>query len=203
MQEGQDGIPQRPLLWRRLFHAAAGSAIPVIAVFTTAEVMVALTATLAGSAIATEAVRLKLPEVNRQAIRWFSPLLKTSERRAPTAATYLVIASLVSFLVFDKSVAIVALLFVALGDPVAALVGSRVPGPRLAGKSPLGTVAFALVGLVTAWVLVAVDVLENYGAAAVGAGVAAVVELAPMPLDDNLTVPLVSGAAMTLLLLVM
>ena len=164
--------------------------------------MVILTAVLSGMAIVGEVARLRLPWLNQWAIRCLSPLLKTSERHAVTGATYLVLASFVAFLAFDKPVAIAALLFISLGDPVAALVGSRVPGPRLAGKSPIGSLAFVIVGLATASVLMAVDVPEHHWAIAVGASVAALVELTPLPIDDNLTVPLISGAAITLLLLI-
>ena len=164
--------------------------------------MVGLTATLAGLAILFEITRLRFPDLNRQAIRWLSPLMKTSERQSITGATWLIIASLIAFLAFDKPVAIVALLYISLGDPAAALVGSRVPGPRIAGKSPLGTLAFLIVGLSAASILMAVDVLEHHWSVGVGAAIAALVELTPLRIDDNLTVPLISGAAMTLLLLV-
>ena len=159
-------------------------------------------AALSGLAIAGEVIRFQLPRVNLWVIRWLSPLMKTSERHAVTGATYLVVASLIAFLVFDKPVAIAALMFVSLGDPVAALVGSRMPGPRLAGKSPFGTLAFLVVGLTTASVLMAVDVVEHHWSVGVGAGVAAVMELVPLRIDDNLTVPLISGAAVTLLMMV-
>ena len=155
--------------------------------------MVGLTATLAGLAILFEITRLRLPHLNREAIRWLSPLMKTSERRSITGATWLIVASLIAFLAFDKPVAIAALLYISLGDPAAALVGSRVPGPRIAGKSPFGTLSFLVVGLSTAAILVAVGVLEYHWALAVGAAIAALVELVPLGIDDNLTVPLISG----------
>ena len=193
-------IPPQPTVWRRLFHAASGSVLPVLAIFTTTEVMVALTAALSGLALALEGSRFLLPGFNRLAIRWLSPLLKTSERRAVTGATYIVLASLIAFLFFDKPVAIAALLFISLGDPAAALVGSRAPGPRLAGKSPLGSLAFLVVGASAASILMVTDVLEHHWSVGLGAGIAALTEFAPLRIDDNLTVPLISGAAMTLML---
>ena len=164
--------------------------------------MVALTATLSGLAIVGEAARLRIPRLNQWAIRWLSPLLKPSERHAVTGATYLLLASLASFLIFDKSVAIAALLFISLGDPVAALVGSRMLGPRIAGKSPLGSLAFLIAGLSAASVLMATDVIQHHWSVGVGAGVAALAELAPLRIDDNLTAPLISGAAITLLMMI-
>ena len=196
----ETALPPRPTLWRRLFHVGSGSSIPILAIFTSVEVMVVLMAVLSGLAIVVETARLRLPGLNQRLVRWLSPLLKASERQAITGATYMALASLVAFLAFDKPVAITALLFVSLGDPAAALVGSRVGGPRLGGKSPVGTLAFVLVGLSTAAVLMAVDEVEHHWSIGVGAAIAALVELAPLRLDDNLTVPLISGAAMTIML---
>ena len=193
-------IAARPRLWRRLFHMVSGSAIPVVAIFTSSEVMVVLLASLSGLAVVTELGRFALPQLNRHFVRLMSPLLKQSERQAVTGATYLVLASLAAFLLFDKPVAITALLFLSLGDPVAALVGSRVRGPRLFGKSPLGSLAFTVTALAIAAVLMAADVVDHHWAIGVGAAIAAIVELMPLHLDDNVTVPLISGGAMALMM---
>ena len=89
------------------------------------------------------------------------------------------------------------LLFVAIGDPAAALVGTHFPGPRFWGKSPSGIVAFIAAAL-GVWAIVCA---AGYGqwswAIVVAAVVAAVVEFAPTPIDDNLTVPLIGGAVLT------
>ena len=82
-----------------------------------------------------------------------------------------------------------------LGDPVAAIVGRRLPGPRLAGKAPGGTVAFAITVLPGRLLVLSGAVGHHWGLWA-GAGIAAVVELAGIPPDDNLTIPLIAGAAM-------
>ena len=91
-----------------------------------------------------------------------------------------------------------ALLFVAVGDPAAALAGARAPGPRWWGKSPIGALAFIAAGL-TMWTLLAALGFTAWSAAIIaGVIIAAIVELLPIPLDDNLTVPLLSGGAMLL-----
>ena len=161
--------------------------------------MVGLLAALCGLALLVETARLRLPGLNHLLVRWLRPLLKETENRRITGATYIAFSALVAFLVFDKPVAIAALFFLSLGDPVASLVGSRVGGFRIFGKSPWGTLAFVIVALAIAGVLSAADVASPYWGLAAGAGVAASVELAPALLDDNLTVPLISGAAMTLI----
>jgi dolichol kinase len=101
------------------------------------------------------------------------------------------------------------LLFLSLGDPVAALVGRQMPGPRISGKSPVGTIAFIGVCLLVVLSLTKIGVVEYHWGLLVGAVVAGVAELISLPLlskvrlggvlDDNLTVPLVSGLVMQFL----
>ena len=89
--------------------------------------------------------------------------------------------------------------FLSLGDPAAAIVGRRMPGPRILGKSPGGTAAFIGVGAVAVAVLVAADGIDHHWALWVGAAVAGVVELVSLPPDDNLAIPLLAGTAMFLM----
>ena len=171
--------------------------IPLLGIFLSADGMVALLATLSGLALLLEAARLAHPGLNRLLVGWLRPLLKESEGRKITGATYIALSALVAFLVFDKPIAITAFFFLSFGDPVAALVGTRIGGIRLYGKSPYGSLAFMVVALATAGVLSGTGVVSFHWGLAVGAAIAALVELVPSGLDDNVTVPLISGAAMT------
>ena len=190
------GATAAPPIWRRLFHVGAGSSIPLLAIFVGADVMVIVLATLAGLAVLVEIARLRAPGLNGVLVRWLKPLLKDTETRRLTGATYIAFSALVAFLVFDESVAIVALFFLSVGDPVAAIVGSRVGGVRIWGKSPVGSVAFFVVALASAGALHGAGQVSWHGGLAVGAAVAALVELTPLFIDDNVTIPLAGGAAM-------
>lgn len=178
---------------RRLFHAAAGTAIPVVAYFLPDPLPVLLIGILAAVSLALDLLRFRIPWLNRMFLYWLSLLLKKEEEARITGATYLLIAAFVSFLVFDKEIAIAVLLFLSLGDPAAALIGRPTPGPRILGKSPVGTMAFVGMSLLVIAVLATTGVLEFHWVLVVAAIVAGLVELAPLPLDDNLTVPMVSG----------
>ena len=184
----------------------AGSAIPLIGIFLNDGVMVILLAALSGLALLVEMVRFRLPSLNHTLVGWMRPLLKETEERRITGATYIAISALVAFLIFDKPIAITVLFFLSLGDPAAALVGSRMDGSRwplgirVFGKSPWGTLGFMLVALAVAGVLSAAGVVSFHWALAAGATIAALVELTPLVVDDNVTIPLISGAAMTLMM---
>ena len=143
--------------------------------------------------------RFRVSWVNRQFLRWLAPLLKHDEGHRFTGATYLVVGGLFSFLFFGPEVAVPVLLFLSLGDPSAALVGRRMPGPSVRGKSPGGTAAFIAVSLVVVAVLVGSDAIDYHWGLWVGAGIAGLVELASVPPDDNVSIPLLAGAAMYVL----
>ena len=185
-----------PPVWRRLFHVTAGSSVPVAGIFAPEAAMVVALAVLSAGGLGLDLVRFRVSWVNRQFLRWLAPLLKGDEGRRITGATYMVIAGLAVFLLFDVSVAVAAMLFLSLGDPAAALVGRRTPGPRVFGKSPGGTVAFVAVALAVVAALAWSGAVEYHWGLLVGAAVAGLVELLPLPPDDNFTIPLVSGAAM-------
>ena len=158
--------------------------------------MVPALAALSGGALALDLLRFRVGWLNRQFLRWLAPLLKHDEGHRFTGATYLVVAGLFSFLFFGAEVAVPAMLFLSLGDPAAALVGRRMPGPRLLGKSPGGTAAFLAVSAAVVAVLAGSGAVDYHWGLWVGALVAGLVELSPAAPDDNLAVPLVSGAAM-------
>ena len=185
--------------WRRLFHVVAGSSIPMAGIFIPETVMIWVLVFLAAGGLALDLVRFRIGWLNALFLRWMAPLLKQDEAAHITGATYMVIAALVVFVLYGKEVAIPVMFFLSLGDPAAAIVGRRMPGSRIRNKSPLGTAAFIVVGAGAAAVLVAANGIDHYWAIWVGAAVAGVVELASIPPDDNLAIPILAGAAMYLL----
>jgi dolichol kinase len=185
--------------WRRLFHLFVGSSIPVAGIFASNDAIVAAMAVVSAGGLALDLARFRLKWLNRQFVRWMAPLLKKEEDRRLTGATYLTIGALLSFLFFGSEVAVAAMLFLSLGDPAAAVVGQRMPGPRVLGKSPIGTAAFIAVALMAVAALAGSGAVEYHWGLLVGAAIAGLVELASVPPDDNLAVPLAAGAAMYLL----
>ena len=192
------GASAAPPLGRRLFHAVAGSLPPLAGIFAPMPELVIILAVLALGSLSLDLTRFRVSWLNRLFLRWLRPLLKSSEDRRITGATYLLVAAFLSFLLFDQAVAIAVLLFLSLGDPAAALVGRPMPGPRLFGKSPVGTLAFIGVSLLVGAVLVVAGIAPFHWGLLAGAVVAGLVELAPLPGDDNLWVPLIAGAVMQL-----
>ena len=190
------GPAAQPKIWRRLFHVTAGSAIPAVGIFAPEREFLIALAVLAGGALALDLSRFGIGPLNRVYMRWMSPLLKSDEESHITGATYMLIAAVPVFWLYGKDVGAPVMFFLSLGDPAAAVVGSRMPGPRLLGKSPGGTAAFALTGGAIAGLLVATGAVGHHWALWPGAAIAALTELAGLPPDDNLTIPLIAATAM-------
>ena len=188
-----------PLIGRRLFHAVAGSSIPLAGIFLSETVMIWAMAILAAQALVLDLVRFKVGWLNALFMRSMAPLLKEDEAGHITGATYMLIAALIVFVLYGKEVGIPVMFFLSLGDPAAAMMGRRMPGPRILGKSPGGTAAFIGVGATAVAVLLAADGIDHHWALWVGVAVAGVVEMASIPPDDNLAIPLLAGTAMFLL----
>ena len=185
-----------PPVWRRLFHVVAGSSIPLTGIFLSETAMIWGLSFLAAGGLALDLARFRVEWLNRLFTRWMAPLLKQDEAAHITGATYMLIAALLVYVLYGKEVAIPVMSFLSLGDPAAALVGRRMPGPRIRGKSPLVTAAFIGVGAGAAAVLIAANGIDHHWAIWVGAAVAGTVELASVPPDDNLAIPLLAGTAM-------
>ena len=160
------------------------------------EVMIIITASLTGATVALEVARRRFAWLNEWFMSQTSALLKESEASRVLGSTYMAAASLIVFLFFDKEIAMLALMYIAVGDPLAGVVGKRYGRVKVGSKSVEGTVAFAVGAGAAGCALIAGGLDVPYWVALGGAGVGALVELLPNPLDDNLTVPPVSGVAM-------
>jgi dolichol kinase len=150
-------------------------------------------------AIAIDLVRIHEGRVRRFFKNILGEMIREHEAFSLLGSTYLLIAGLLAIEMFPRPVAGAALGFTVLGDSFAALVGKAWGRHRFFNKTLEG----ALGGLAacTAWAafLASAGWLPWHVALA-GALAASLVEVLPIPLDDNLGITLVSGYTMKLLL---
>lgn len=122
-------------------------------------------------------------------------LLRGHERRGLSGATHLAIAYFLALALFPQRIAVVAMLYAGAGDSAAALVGKRWGRVRTRwGKSLEGAVAGLAVNVLVGLAMPGIAPL----AAIVGGAAAAVLELLPIPIDDNLRTCLGGGLALWL-----
>tara|TARA_Y100000996_G_scaffold252107_1_gene198364 strand:- start:1660 stop:2244 length:585 start_codon:yes stop_codon:yes gene_type:complete len=127
---------------------------------------------------------------------FFNDMLRGHELKGQlTGATWVLIGSLISILIFTKYVAIIALIFMSLGDTAAGLIGQKFGKHKVGNKTWEGFLAGLIVCIIVAINFPFLPLKISL----VGALVAMIMELLPIPLDDNFKIPLGSGAIMMML----
>ena len=190
--------PAQNKLWRRLWHLVGGSFFPVLAFFVPRGALLVTLGAITAVFAAWEVVRFTSPNVNRWMVSHLGAILKREERSRPTGTTYLLLASLAVLLLFDKYVAIASLLFLSIGDLMATVIGEKFGRRRVFSKSLEGSFACLASCLLIGILMSRLTTAIALPVAMVGAVSATIVELLPVPIDDNLTIPLISGGLMTL-----
>ncbi|NQU28722.1 MAG: hypothetical protein HQ528_10565 [Candidatus Marinimicrobia bacterium] len=141
-----------------------------------------------------ERIRLKNGAlIQRIFHRWLNPLLKISELDGPlTGATWSILGLLSAIIIFPPPIAIFAMLIMTLGDPIAAIAGQTFGRLRIFGKTIEGSLAGIAVCIVFGILFLKIP-LAVLTAGAVGG---MLVELLPLPLNDNLIIPIAAGFSM-------
>ncbi len=183
-------------LRRKSIHLL-GLIFPILYVFTTRHNAIIGVGCLLAFVLGIELLKALLPAFRAMFMRIFSPILRSQERKGGlTGATYYLIGSFLCILFFDKTLAIVCLCFLTLGDLFAALIGKQWGRIKLFSRKSLeGSLACFIVCTAAALLIGLHPVV-----AIAGALVATLIELLPTGVDDNVTIPLISGLAMHLLI---
>ncbi len=183
-------------LLRKSTHIS-GLIIPIIYHFMDKNAMLLIVGVIAGIAIVVELLKWLYPPFSELFFRFFKPVLRSHERKgAITGATYFIVSTLLCVIFFKKHLAIVCIFFMVLGDTAAALVGKKWGRTKLIGKKSLegSTACFTICAMISLFFWL------NPIVGLVGAFVATLAELLPLRIDDNLTVPLISGTVMHFML---
>jgi len=151
-----------------------------------------------GTMVFLESWRFRNPRVNRWMFEHFKGFTKDKEREKLSSTTLYLISAAITILVFPRGVAIAALLFLTVGDPIAEIVGISYGRIRIVrGKTLEGTIAGAIACfIIGAPLLLVPDLGIDLTLLSIGAAAAALTELLPVPIDDNFTIPIGAGLAM-------
>jgi dolichol kinase len=184
-------------LWRRLWHLLGGLFFPILAIFVSKDLLLITLGVITGIFIIWEALRLNNARLNKWSTLHIGIILRDKEQFQPTGTTLLLLASLIVFLLFDKYIAITALLFVAIGDLAASVVGEKYGKHMVLDKSWEGSTACLVSCLAIGMLMTRLSPTMTIPVVAYGAIYATVFEILPIPVDDNFTMPLFSAMAMT------
>jgi len=186
-------------LGRRLLHMASGITVAIAyGLFFTHSQAIQLLGTIACIAYVVDRVRVAYPEIARKLEKMTNFFLRAEERLKESSMIPYVIGILLTLLSFPKPIALIAILILALADPLSAIIGIQFGKRRIVREKSLeGSAAFFSVALLCSftillystaspwWLVLTVSCLLS---AAISA-----FEMIPLKLDDNLTIPLFVG----------
>ncbi|MBK9118037.1 MAG: hypothetical protein IPM18_00295 [Phycisphaerales bacterium] len=193
--------PWRAEISRKLLHLSS-AAIPLVywlAEWSRGTLLAALGACCL-FAIAVELARLSnsaFATVFRATVGF---MVRSREWQRVSGATYVLLAAFASVALFPQLIAVAVLLILSVADTAASLIGLRYGRSQFLGKSWAGSTAFFLAAFAILWLL---DF--RLGPAVSAALLATVVEAAPtlrcgpVELNDNVTVPLLTGTLLVFL----
>ena len=125
---------------------------------------------------------------------WFEFMMRDSEKKGEiTGATWVFVGALFTILLVPDPYNIISLLFLSFGDTFAAIIGMKFPYVKLGRKTLSGSIAgfFAClaIGLV-------IDLPIAYEIIIFGAFTAMLIEILPLAVNDNVSIPIFSGLSM-------
>jgi glycerol-3-phosphate acyltransferase PlsY len=127
----------------------------------------------------------------------FAPFLRNYERSRLTGASFLLVGNLVTFILFNEEIAILAVSFLAVGDPLAHFVRDRLGQTDTYTRSLVEALACLSGCTIVAvlWLNLA-NMSISLASVVTGVMTATIIQSLPLPIDDNLTMPVCAGAMM-------
>ncbi len=133
-------------------------------------------------------------------------IFRGHERRGGfSGSSYILFGALFSVIVFPKIIAILVITFSVAGDLAAALAGKVFGQHKLIGKATIeGSIAFFAASLIATSFYPA-TLASSYPPGTlswmrlVGASFATFIEMLPLKIDDNLTIPVLTGTVLAIL----
>lgn len=157
-----------------------------------------LVAGIGGPFLLFDILRLQSSRLKKFALQHFSQLMRRNELLGLSGNSFFIVGIFTVTLLFSKPIALLSILFLAVGDPVAAFVGTRYGRRKIWGRKTLeGAIAnFCVSFLVSGWFAagyLALSWERSLLLAMIGGVISTVSELVPAPVDDNLSVPVLAA----------
>ncbi len=163
-----------------------------------------LIAGVGGPLVCFDILRLNSSVVRNLVLRYFGPLMRRNEILRVSGNSFFILGLFCAVAFFSKPVALLSILYLAVGDPLAAFVGTRFGRTKLwSGKSLEGALANAAASFLLTAAFFVSYLDSSYTAGFVGGCVGACVstasELVPLEIDDNFSIPLLAAIQLTLI----
>ena len=158
-------------------------------------------------AFSLETARHLNPGINQWVCKVFRPVMREREKTRVNSAIFYITAMLIVYFAFPAKVVVLTMLFIAIADPVAGIVGVHWGRRKLAthvsleGSAACAAVCALLAGLCAEFLFDAhLSISSLLLFSLLGGVVGAVAESSFKKLDDNLVMPLLSAPALWVLM---
>lgn len=196
-----------PHFERKFYHFVMGMiCFSLYAFFIEKKTALLLLALVGGPLVLLDLLRLKSAEMNDIALRLFGKIMRREELRSVSGNSFFVVGLLTIVALFPKPVVLLSVLYLAIGDPSAAVVGSLYGKHKIIGKKSLegalanlflSTLATLLMGIGYFKLSIGQSIVLSL----VGGFSSVIAELLPTPIDDNFTIPVVSATLLAIVAL--
>lgn len=197
MEEVRHKISFASELKRKFIHISSAW-IAFAYIFLSRDLMIGILAFLFLGSLFSDIMRFYSKWFNDFYMKVVGPVLRSHEVKLRgitlTGATYLMFSALLSVLIFPKEVAISAIFLMTIGDAAAAVIGKSFGKIKFYSKTFEGGLAFFIAGLII--VLLTPKLSNNVNEYYIGIAavfITSIIEMLPLKLDDNITVPIVFG----------
>jgi dolichol kinase len=145
-----------------------------------------------------ETIRLLYPSVNRFLLKLFEGTYREKEKENVSTLIWTLSGAFLTIFLFpeNKSIVTLSLLYLTLGDSVAALIGIKFGKIKLGsrGKSLEGSLAFFAVAFLCSIFFVKIEY------AFITAFIGVAIEFLPLPVDDNFILPIFTAGLISILI---
>lgn len=191
---------------RKIWHIGVGT-LCLITVMRSSQPMVYWAQIILGIALAGftfDFLRKKMPGMNKVVLKFMGPLMRRSEREGMSGLPFYALGCSISLFFFQRDIALMSCMFLIYADPISSFFGVLYGKDKLLpNKSLQGAVAgFFTCYLICLFYLVNTATIGTHLLifAIVSGLIGALSELiSAFNIDDNLTIPVLSGLGMTLL----
>ncbi len=180
-------------LSRKLIHLLS-SLIPLSYIVFDKRVMLQAISLALIISILVEIMRFKSRNFKQIFNKIFGGMLKKNEEKKITGATWIIISSFLCIVFFKKEIAIICLLFMSVSDTIASCAGYFFGKHKIFNKTIEGSICFFIISF-----FITMFFNLNFYLKIFASFLGTLIEIIPLPMDDNLLIPLVTGGMLEIL----